>query len=73
VGEQVAIIYAATNGALDDVAVEDAMRFNAELRQRMQSNGLAAKIDAAGKLEDDVKAELDAAIADFRKDFGAGE
>ena len=73
VGEQVAIIYAATNGALDDVAVEDAMRFNAEFRERVQANGLAAKIDAAGKLEDDIKAELDAAIADFRKDFGAGE
>ncbi len=73
VGEQVAIIYAATNGALDDVAVEDAMRFNAELRTRVQTNGLAAKIDAAGKMDDDLKAELDSAIADFRKDFGAGE
>ena len=73
VGEQVAIIYAATNGALDDVAVEDAMRFNSEFRQRVQTNGLAAKIDAAGKLDDDLKAEIDSAIADFRKDFGAGE
>jgi F-type H+-transporting ATPase subunit alpha len=72
VGEQVAIIYAATNGALDDVPVADAMKFNSELRARVQTNGLAAKIDAAGKLEDDLKAELDAAIADFRKDFGAG-
>jgi F-type H+-transporting ATPase subunit alpha len=73
VGEQVAIIYAATNGALDDVPVEDAMKFNSELRARVQTNGLATKIDAAGKLEDELKAELDATIADFRTDFGAGE
>ncbi|MCW2928272.1 MAG: atpA [Thermoleophilia bacterium] len=72
VGEQVAIIYAASNGALDDVAVEDAMRFNSELRERVQTNGIAAKIDSAGKLDDDLKVELDSAIAEFRKDFGAG-
>jgi F-type H+-transporting ATPase subunit alpha len=71
-GEQVAIIYAATNGALDDVPVEQAMQFNSELRERMQGNGLAKKIDSEGKLSDELKAELDAAIAEFRKDFGAG-
>jgi F-type H+-transporting ATPase subunit alpha len=73
VGEQVAVIYAATNGALDDVPVEDCMRFNAELRGRMKTNGLVAKIEEVGQLSDDLKSELDAAIADFRKDFGAGE
>ena len=72
VGEQVAIIYAATNGALDDVPVADAMRFNAELRDRVKS-GVAAKIDAEGALTDEIVAELKQSIADFRKDFGAGD
>ncbi|MCW2925216.1 MAG: synthase subcomplex alpha subunit, partial [Thermoleophilia bacterium] len=71
-GEQVAIIYAATTGALDDVAVEDVMRFNSELRERVKG-GLSAKIEGGGKLEGPVKDELDTMIADFRKDFGAGE
>ncbi|MCB0880095.1 MAG: F0F1 ATP synthase subunit alpha, partial [Thermoleophilia bacterium] len=72
VGEQVAIIYAATNGALDDVPVDQCMRFNSELRERVQGSGLAGRIEAAGKLDDDLKKELDDTIATFRKDFGAG-
>ncbi|MCW2962458.1 MAG: atpA, partial [Thermoleophilia bacterium] len=71
VGDQVAIIYAATNGALDDVAIADVSRFNSGLRERVKG-GLSAKIESVGALTDEVKADLDKAIADYRTDFGAG-
>ncbi len=48
------------------------MRFNSEFRDRVKG-GLGPEIETVGQLSDDVKAKLDSAIADFRKDFGAGE
>jgi F-type H+-transporting ATPase subunit alpha len=56
VGDQVAIIYAATNGALDDIAIEDVSRFNSEFRERVRS-GLSAKIESVGQLKDRLRRE----------------
>jgi F-type H+-transporting ATPase subunit alpha len=68
-GEQVAILFAATKGHLDDIAVEDVERFNMELRERVQASGLAAEIGAGGKIEEAMEQKLVAAITEFKSAF----
>jgi F-type H+-transporting ATPase subunit alpha len=68
VGEQVAIIWSATNGYLDDVELVDVPRFNQELRERVQG-GLAKKIEESGKLGDDLVEELKGLVTTFKGDF----
>jgi F-type H+-transporting ATPase subunit alpha len=71
VGEQVAVIYSATNGYLDRIAADRVEEFNAGLQQRLRAEhpDLLEKI-AGGDWEDDTVAALDAAIAEYAKDFG---
>ena len=73
VGEQVAALFAATEGYLDDLEVSDVSRFNNELRERVQNAGLADKVETQGKLDDDLKKELKDLIETFKKDFSPTE
>ena len=69
VEDQVAIIYASTNGLLDTVPVNRVREFEAEFRQVMQArNADALKALKAGKLDDSVTG----AIRQTAKDVAAG-
>ena len=74
VQKQVAIIYAATNGYLDDVAVEKLRQYEEELYRFLESRkaSLMAAIDEKKVLDDDIKTQLNAALTEFGKQFAAG-
>ncbi|MFX0538054.1 F0F1 ATP synthase subunit alpha [Ornithinimicrobium sp. Y1847] len=71
VEEQVAIIWAGTNGHIDDVPVSDVRRFEAEWVDylRREQDGLLAGIRETGKLGDDVESVLGEAMDAFKKEF----
>ena len=71
---QVASIFAVTNAKLDDIPVADVRRFESELHEflRSRSAGLLAKL-AKEKLTDELRAELSAAIDEFRAGFTPSE
>ena len=73
VDKQIAIIYAATNGHLDPLPVAAIQRYERELYAFLEAKHPAALKLLAEKREltDDVKAKLDAALADFAKLFKA--
>ncbi|TMA36755.1 MAG: F0F1 ATP synthase subunit alpha, partial [Deltaproteobacteria bacterium] len=73
VDKQIAIIYAATNGHLDRLPVAAIQRYERELYAFLEAKHPAALKLLAEKREltDDVKAKLDAALADFGKLFKA--
>jgi F-type H+-transporting ATPase subunit alpha len=74
VQKQVAIVFAATTGYLDDVAVEKLRQYEEELFRFLESRkaSLLAAIDEKKTLDDDIKAQLNAALAEFGKQFAAG-
>jgi F-type H+-transporting ATPase subunit alpha len=75
VEDQVVSIWAGTNGKLDDVPIEDVLRFEAELHDYLARNTkVLDTIRDSGKLEDDTKAELEKSTEAFKKEFltGAG-
>src|SRR5690625_60380 len=69
VEKQVMIIYALTKGFLDDIAVEDIVRFEEEFHMWLDSNReeLLAEIRETGNLPDDDK--MTEAIEAFKKTF----
>ncbi len=70
VEDQVASIWAGTNGYLDDVAVSDVSRFEAELLEHLRRNSdVLATIRSTGKLEDATEEALRSAVEEFRKGF----
>jgi F-type H+-transporting ATPase subunit alpha len=71
VAEQVAIIFAATNGYLDRVAVERVPEFNSQLvgRLRAEANELLGKI-GEGDWSDETQSKLDEIVKEFADDFG---
>jgi F-type H+/Na+-transporting ATPase subunit alpha len=71
---QVASIFAVTNAKLDDIPVSDVRRFEADLHEflRARNAALLTKL-ATEKLNDDMRAELSAAIDEFRAGFVASE
>jgi len=73
VEKQIAIIYAATNGYLDALPVPAIRRYEPELYAFLEAKHPAALKLLAEKREltDDVKAKLDAALADFARLFKA--
>jgi F-type H+-transporting ATPase subunit alpha len=74
VEKQVAIIYAATMGFLDPVAVEDVRRYEEELYRFLESRhaGVLTGIATKKILDDDVKAALEAALKEFGEQYMAG-
>jgi F-type H+-transporting ATPase subunit alpha len=73
VERQIVIIYAATNGHLDGLPVAAVQRFEQELHPFIEAKHptLLSTIAAKRDLTDDVRAALDAALADFAKVFRA--
>jgi F-type H+/Na+-transporting ATPase subunit alpha len=71
VEKQVAIIFAATNGYLDPVAVEDLSRYENELYRFLETRHAAvlAGISEKKTLDDDAKAGLKAALTEFGQQF----
>jgi len=76
VEKQVAIIYAAGNGFVDDLKVEDVRRFEAELYRYLDNDkpDLLQAIREKRELNDEIKAQLKSALTDFKTRFtGASE
>ena len=61
-------LYAANEGFIDDVDVNKVVDFEAALLSYMNSSqtALIAKINESGDWNDEIEAELKAAIADFK-------
>src|SRR6476660_440582 len=73
VERQVALIYAGTNGYLDNVALGDVRSFEIELYKFIESRHPQVFKDIVAKkqLDDQLKAALDAAVKTFAADFVA--
>lgn len=65
--EQAVVIYALNNGHMDDIAVEDVVRFEHELLASLQGTGasIVARITETKDVAGDVKADLETYIKDF--------
>ena len=70
---QVAIIYAGTNGFLDNVALPDVRAFETDLYRFIETRHpqLLTGIRDKKQLDDDLKNALNAAVEEFAKDFAA--
>ena len=74
VEEQVVSIWAGTNGKLDEVAIEDVLRFERELLDYLGRNTqVLTTLRDTNVLSDDTTAELEAAVEEFKKEFQTGE
>ncbi|HLS06888.1 MAG TPA: F0F1 ATP synthase subunit alpha [Bacillota bacterium] len=73
VDKQVMIIYALTNGHLDDIAIDDMMRFETEFNAWLDDNRkeLIDHIRTTGKLPE--AADMDEAVETFKKTFVPSE
>ncbi len=71
VAEQIVGIYAASNGAVDDLQVADIQRFESEFMQflKQKFGGIFTGIEKEKKLSDEIKAQLDSAITEFKATF----
>jgi F-type H+-transporting ATPase subunit alpha len=69
--QQVAILFAGTQGLLDDVDVQDLRAFEDGFYTYMDSSQaqVLADIETKKALDDDIKARLKAAIEEYKKDF----
>jgi F-type H+-transporting ATPase subunit alpha len=74
VERQILIIYAGTNGFLDDLPVEDCRKFEAELYRFVDNAhpGLLAKIREKKALDDALKGELNNVLKEAKERFKAG-
>jgi F-type H+/Na+-transporting ATPase subunit alpha len=75
VEKQVAIIFAGSNGFLDDVAVEDVRRFERDLYDFLDRSkaGVLEAIRTKKQLDDDVKNQLTEALKEFKQVFQQGQ
>jgi F-type H+-transporting ATPase subunit alpha len=81
VEKQVLVIWAATNGYTDDVAVEDVRRFETGLLKFVESShpGVLAAIAEKKTITDEIKADLKQVLEDFKDEWkkqssdGAGD
>jgi F-type H+-transporting ATPase subunit alpha len=73
VEKQVIIIYAATNGYLDSVAVEQARNYEVELYQYLETRKpeLLAALGDKKQIDDAIKGDLNQALKEFGDTFGA--
>ncbi len=69
--EQVATMYAATRGFLDDVPVEDIRVFCDALLEYIRPSGLLADLKAKSAIDETIEGQLKAAIEAFKKTFKA--
>jgi F-type H+-transporting ATPase subunit alpha len=68
VNRQVAIVYAATNGYLDDIPVDKARQFETEFLSYLDANhkGILEEIEQKKVLSDDLKKQLNASLEKFK-------
>jgi F-type H+-transporting ATPase subunit alpha len=73
--DQVIVIYAGTNGFVDDYPVNVLRRYEQELLSFMKSRkaDLIATLASTGKLEGDVEKQLRDALTEFAKQFSVEE
>jgi F-type H+-transporting ATPase subunit alpha len=73
VERQVAMIYAGTNGYLDNIAVPQVRAFEAELYKFIETRAPEVFTGIAEKkvLDDQLKGQLDGVVKEFAKDFAA--
>jgi F-type H+/Na+-transporting ATPase subunit alpha len=73
VEKQVIIIYAATNGYLDPIAVEQVRAYETDLYAFLDTRKaqLLASLADKKQIDDAIKADLNAALEEFGKTFGA--
>jgi F-type H+-transporting ATPase subunit alpha len=73
VEKQVAIIYAATKGFIDSVAIEDVRRYEEDLYSFLETRhpGVLSGIADKKILDDDLKAAVERALKEFGQQFGA--
>jgi F-type H+-transporting ATPase subunit alpha len=73
VAQQILVIFAGTNGYVDDVPVNAVKKFEQELLRFVTSKYQSLLSDIATKkqLDDDLKARAKAAIEEFKKTFSA--
>jgi F-type H+/Na+-transporting ATPase subunit alpha len=73
VGKQVAIIFAGTNGFLDNIAVSDIREYEKSLYEFIDSlhPGLITAIQEKKTLDDQLKGELTNVLKSFTSDFAA--
>jgi F-type H+/Na+-transporting ATPase subunit alpha len=71
VEQQVIVIWAATKGFIDDVAMEDVKKFEQGLLAFVENakGGLLEKIRERKKLDEDIESELRAAVTEFKERF----
>ena len=71
VEKQVMIIFAGTNGYLDDLPVSQCRGFESELYDHLdrQQNGVLAKIRERKALDDELTEEIKSTLADFKERF----
>ena len=71
VEKQVMIIFAGTNGYLDDLPVSQCREFEHELYDQLdrQQDGVLAKIRERKALDDELTAEIKSTLADFKERF----
>jgi F-type H+-transporting ATPase subunit alpha len=70
--KQVLVIWAATNGFTDDVAIEDIRRFETSLLSFVENShpGLLAEIAEKKSITDDIKTGLKQVLEDFKHNWG---
>ncbi len=74
VEEQVVSIWAGTNGKLDEVAVDDVLRFERELLDYLGRNTeVLSTLKATNVLDDDTVRALDEGVDSFKLEFQTGE
>jgi F-type H+/Na+-transporting ATPase subunit alpha len=73
VEKQVTIIYAATNGYLDAVPVEQVRAYETELYQFLETRGgqVLAALAQKKQIDDEIKAALNASLKEFGQTFAA--
>jgi F-type H+-transporting ATPase subunit alpha len=71
VEKQVCILFAGGNGYVDDVAVEDVRRFEAEFSLYLDNNKteLLKAIREQKQLTDEIKNDLKSALSEFKSRF----
>ncbi len=69
--EQVVAIYAGNGGYLDDLELEDVVRFRGELLDYIRASKpeILQAIEDEGKLTDEIEADLNEAISSFKQSF----
>src|SRR5690606_37767536 len=74
VEEQVVSIWTGTNGHLDEVPIEDVLRFERELLDHLHRNtDILTTIRDTNVLNADTTSKLEAEVEKFKKEFVTGE